>query len=123
MRDVRQDSRDHVRRWFFDDNFDLIAWYKLDGTLLGFQLCYDKAEDEKALTWFYDRGLSHHNVDAGEQNPWFNRSPMLTESDGRSHMTRLLSSFKTSEQNLPPDLRLLIGHKIVEYGGLKLHTK
>jgi hypothetical protein len=117
MRDVRQDSDDYVRRWFFDDHFDLIAWYNRNGTLAGFQLCYDKAGEEKALTWFGDRGLSHHRVDAGEDCPWVNRTPMLTESDGRSHMARLLASFTSSDEGLPSNLRMLVEEKIKEYGG------
>jgi hypothetical protein len=116
MRDVRQDSSDYVRRWFFDDNFDLIAWYGRDGALLGFQLCYDKVNDEKALTWFSNRGLSHHKVDAGEDSPWFNRSPMLVVTDGHSQMARLLSSFKNADEGLPPELQKIVMQKIREYG-------
>ena len=123
MRDVRQDSDNYVRRWFFDDHFDLIAWYEQDGTLYGFQLCYDKPDDEKALTWFRDRGLSHHLVDAGEDCPWVNRTPMLTESDGRSHMARLLTSFRNSGGGLATELQMLIEQKIVEYGGQELRKK
>ncbi len=119
LRDVRQDSSDYVRRWFFDDNFDLIAWYGRDGTLFGFQLCYDKADDEKALTWFSRRGLSHHQVDTGEESPWFNRTPILTASNGQSEMARLLSSFRISDDGLPFELRKLVKGKIKEYGRLK----
>ena len=116
MRDVRQDSSDYVRRWFFDENFDLIAWYAHDGTLSGFQLCYDKAAREKALTWFSNRGLSHHLVDPGDQCPWVNRSPMLVASDGRTGMTQLLASFVVSDGHLPSELSRLVGQKIKEYG-------
>lgn len=116
MRDVRQDSEDFVRRWFFDDNFDLIAWYAHDGALWGFQLCYDKIAREKALTWFSDRGLSHHLVDSGEQCPWVNRNPMLVEADGRSGMTQLLASFMVSDGGLPTELRKMVKQKIHEYG-------
>jgi len=116
MRDVRQDSHDYVRRWFFDDHFDLIAWYHPNGALFGFQLCYDKPDEEKALTWFSDRGLSHHRVDAGDQSPWVNRTPMLTESDGRSHMARLLATFTISDGDLPSELRTVVEKKIREYG-------
>ncbi len=119
MRHVRQDSTDSFRRWFFDDNFDLIAWYKPDGGLLGFQLYYDKAGNEKALTWFSTRGLSHHAVDSGEDSPWFNRSPMLVAASGRSKMPRLLSSFRTSDEGLPSELKDLVRRKIQEYGRLK----
>ena len=115
MHHVRQDSPDHIRRWFFDEQFDLIAFYKPDGALDGFQLCYDKARHEKALTWFADRSISHHNVDSGEQSPWYNRSPMLTQCDGRAEMPRLLAAFRTSDHGLPDELKLLVVQKIEEY--------
>lgn len=41
MRNVRQDSADYFRRWFFDHDFDLIVWYLPNGSIFGFQLCYD----------------------------------------------------------------------------------
>jgi hypothetical protein len=120
MQHVRQDSPDLRRRWYFDDNFDLIVWYRQDESLFGFQLCYDKAiNDEKALTWFATRGLSHHKVDTGEESPWVNRTPMLTSSDGRSGMARLLSRFGSSSAGLPPELKSLVEQKIREYGRLR----
>lgn len=118
MRDVRQDSSEYFRRWFFDENFDLIIWYKLDRSLHGFQLCYDKAEEEKALMWICEGKLSHYVVDAGEDNPARNHSPMLRDSDGRAHMQGLLARFKGSDHDLPPGLKEVIETKIREYGGL-----
>jgi hypothetical protein len=115
MRNVRQETPGQLRRWFFDDHFDLIAWYKA-GQLLGFQLCYDKPYHEKALTWFQQRGLSHHKVDSGEQSPWHNRSPMLTESDGRTEMGELLDSFRTAHIGVPAELVEAVEIKIREYG-------
>ena len=116
MRNVRQDSSDYVRRWFFDDHFDLIAFYNPDGTIHGFQLCYDKPDDEKALTWYSDRGLSHHAVDTGEQTPWVNRSPMFAMTDGRARMPQLLAAFSEADAGVPDQLASLVVEKIGEYG-------
>ena len=47
---LRQISEEGHRRWFTDSYFDLIVWYERDGaTLAGFQLCYDKEGEERAL--------------------------------------------------------------------------
>jgi len=43
---------------------------------------------------------------------------MLSVSDGRSPMARLLADFRLSDRELPSDLRLLIEGKIKEYGRL-----
>jgi hypothetical protein len=119
MRDVRQVPNDYFRRWFYDDNFDLVAWYKPDGSLHGFQLSYDKTGREKALTWYCDRGLSHHRVDSGETSPLENRTPILIAEDGRFSMTRVRSGFEISGEGLPPELRTVVLQKISEYGSLK----
>ena len=39
---VRQREEEGIRRWFFDDYFDLIIWYDNNHQIEGFQLCYDK---------------------------------------------------------------------------------
>jgi hypothetical protein len=62
----RQIPGEGRRRWFRDDFFDLIVWYADDGGLTGFQLCYDKLEHERALTWTRDGGYHHHRIDDGE---------------------------------------------------------
>lgn len=45
LKDVRQIPNDGFRRWFTDEDFDLIVWYE-DDKITGFQLCYDKKEME-----------------------------------------------------------------------------
>lgn len=63
---VRQVEGERTRRYFSDDDFDLIVWSEADGTIAGFQLCYDKERDERALTWKRGEGYSHERVDTGE---------------------------------------------------------
>ncbi len=118
VRDVRQDPGDYRRRWFTDDHFDLMVWYHADGTVHGFEFSYDKPGYEKALRWFDDRGLSLHAVDTGEQNPAYNRSPILTASNGRSEMKRVLEIFLKSVTGLPEGLSELVQRKLAEYGQL-----
>ena len=42
-------SGDRDRQWMSDDYFDLIVWYKTDGAIHVFQLCYGKPASERAL--------------------------------------------------------------------------
>lgn len=119
MSHVRQDSADYFRRWFFDNDFDLIVWYQPNGSVFGFQLCYDKTSREKALTWTRADGFSHATTDTGEESPWFNRTPVLTTDDGPSNMARLLPSFKKAADGLPLELQKLVAGKIKEYGRRK----
>lgn len=118
---VRQVPGDGLRRWFYDDDFDLFVWYNPNGSIHGFQLSYDKTGDEKSLTWFRNRGISHHAVDGGEQNPGRNRSPILIAEDGRAAMPRILDAFnRTSTAALPSKVRALVLRKIMEYGEMHL---
>jgi hypothetical protein len=63
---VSQISGEPRRRWFADDYFDLIVWFDESDEIVGFQLCYDKSRNERALTWFKQSGYMHHRVDDGE---------------------------------------------------------
>src|SRR4051812_48047840 len=58
---------DRDRRWISDDYFDLVLWYEADREqVYGFQLCYGKPIDERALTWTRERGFTHQAIDTGE---------------------------------------------------------
>jgi hypothetical protein len=66
---ARQIPGEGFRRWFTDQYFDLIVWYgggEPDGAIAGFQLCYDKFNKERALTWRKGKGFTHEKVDDGE---------------------------------------------------------
>ena len=63
---VSQRQGEPKRRWFQSPDEDLIVWYAQDGSILGFQLCYDIRRGERALTWLSGRGYSHERVDDGE---------------------------------------------------------
>ena len=119
VRDVRQGPGDYRRRWFTDDNFDLMVWYHADGTVHGFEFSYDKPGYEKALRWFDNSGLSHHAVDTGEQNPAYNRSPILSASDGRTEMKRVLENFRKTVSGLPDGLSEFVQKKLAEYKNLE----
>ena len=47
------------RRWFADEEMELILWYAESGELTGFQLCYDVPRKERAFTWKKEQGLTH----------------------------------------------------------------
>ncbi len=66
IRDVRQVPGEGRRRWFTDAYFDLVVWYAEDGTVSGFQLCYDKQGHERAFTWRKDHACTNEEMDAGE---------------------------------------------------------
>ena len=70
-------EREPNRRWFSDDDFDLIVWFDDPATIVAIQLCYDKSSTERAVTWSRQRGHEHFRVDAGEDSPLRNETPLL----------------------------------------------
>lgn len=81
IRDVRQIRGEGPRRWFTDPYFDLIVWYSDDGSLTGFQLCYDKQGRERAFTWTREHGSQHERIDAGETPGHSRMSPVIVADD------------------------------------------
>jgi hypothetical protein len=56
--DVRQVPGEPTRRWFSDENFDLIVCFAPENEVIGFQLCYDKEIEQKALSWLKQDGYT-----------------------------------------------------------------
>jgi len=110
---IRNVERDFARRWISDDYFDLIVWYAEDGSTYGFQLCYDKSGDERAVTWTRERTLTHSIVDPGEDKPTANRTPMLRRG-GAFDRERVLAEFLERSSELDPAIRELVLTKLEE---------
>ena len=116
-RKVSQYPNERHRRWFQSPDEDLIVWFDADGSIYGFQLCYDRLKTEKALTWTRDEGYSHLKVDDGETTPLeFKRTPILM-ADGVFDADSVLARFLDISSALPTDIRMLVGDRIREYPG------
>jgi hypothetical protein len=94
------------RRWFSDELFDLYVWSDDAGEIARFQLCYGKPECEHALTWSPD-GLAHDRVDAGDDDPTKNRTPVLLP-DGDVPWTHVRARFRDESAAVPLAVRRFI---------------
>jgi len=63
---VRQIKGEPRRRWFSDEDLELIVWFGEDDRIVGFQLCYEIEKQPKALTWRESGGFLHSGIDDGE---------------------------------------------------------
>jgi hypothetical protein len=112
---VQQAAGQRPRRWFHSQDEDLIVWYAGDGSIHGFQLCYDKQRSERALTWLPGRGFSHDRVDDGEGSPLtYKRTPMLV-ADGVFDVHAMLKRFPQIAAALPREVFDFVGGKLREY--------
>jgi hypothetical protein len=118
LRNVRQVPGDHFRRWFSDENLEIVVWYGEDGAIFGFQVCYDPRDQPRALTWTQKRGFSHATVDAGEDKPTSNRTPMLSPSHDYD-AAKVREAFRTAAAGLPEKERAFIESKLAESATLE----
>ena len=111
----RQIRAEGPRRWFTDAYFDLIVWYQRDGCeITGFQLCYDKQREERALTWHRDRGFDHKRIDDGEVSGRMKMTPVLVP-DGAFDSAAIAERFRRESAEIEPEIRQLV------YSRLKQH--
>lgn len=88
---VRQVPGEDTRKWFVDENTDLIVWYDSENNVSGFQLCYDKKSVQRCLTWQLKED-----------------GKTLLSADGRYSKKRVIRLFDSISSELPPDLKKLV---------------
>ena len=113
IRDVRQIPTEGHRRWFTGGEFDLIVWYE-GGALTGFQLCYDKSQRERALTWRTSGSYGHTRIDDGEKMPGPKMTPILVQ-DGHFDKVKVGERFRVAAVGIDPEIADLVSRRIEEY--------
>lgn len=114
IKDVRQIKDEPHRRWFTDEHFDLVIWDE-EADIVGFQLCYDKAKDERAVTWKLESGFSHNAVDGGEDRTGrYKASPILL-ADGGFDAQRVAAVFHDQRGAMDTKSSDFIYLKLLEY--------
>ena len=115
MSSVRQIPDEPQRRWFSDEHFDLVVWNDEQGGIIGFQLCYDRAHAERALTWKTDTGFSHNAVDDGENRPGRYKSTPILVADGAFDPQTVAAKFLGHAGALDSKSTDFIYYKLLEY--------
>jgi hypothetical protein len=112
---VRQVPGEPPRRWFTSDDVDLIVWCDGSGRATGFQLCYDKARSERALTWKPDFGFSHRAVEDGEcvHGGAYKTTPILA-ADVPVFATLIRETFARVSAGLPVEFSNFVSKKLQE---------
>ncbi len=112
---VKQYHNEGFRRWFTDNNFDLIIWYDNNKIIKGFQLCYNKSVYERALTWSSANNTFVHNkIDDGEIPGEIKESPILV-ADGLFDKIKIAEEFKENSNKIDRKIAQFIYNKILEY--------
>ena len=107
-----QSPNEPHRRWFSDEDFDLVIWFDDLGAIAAFQLCYDRSKVERALVWSTG-GFRHYRVDTGESTPLRNLTPILV-SDGEFSKDRVIAAFLEAGNALDPTIRSFVAQRLQE---------
>lgn len=113
--DTRQVPGEPRRRWFHSPDLDLIVWLEEGDRPIGFQLCYDKARHERALTWREGRGYDHSAVDSGERGDSVYKSTPILVADGLFSTDRVLAEFLEASAAIPEDIRNYVSRVLERY--------
>jgi len=108
---LRQIENEDPRRLFTDDYFSLYAWYR-NGSISGFQLCYDKGQTERCLMWTSENALSHYLVDSGEGRDRGMKGTAIFAPVEATLADDLLARFEKASVSLEGNLRHLVAEKI-----------
>lgn len=116
--DTRQIPGEPRRRWFHSPDLDLIVWFDEGDRPVGFQLCYDKARYERALTWREGRGFDHSAVDTGDVRggAGYKSSPILV-ADGLFDTKSVRDEFLEAADEVPEDIRTYVSRVLERYPG------
>ena len=113
--EINQLSRNNngcCRRWFTDQQMDLILWLDDHDNIHGFQLCYDKQHNERVLTWRAGEGYQHNGIDNGESSPLtFKQTPIL-QPDGALDAPTLADEFSRRAAEIDPSVVDFVMHRI-----------
>jgi hypothetical protein len=114
MSNPRQNT-DENRRVFTDEFFDLYVWYSDSNLIAGFQLCYDKGNFERAITWTEQSGYSHMKIDDGEgPDTAYKMKPMLV-IDGLFDNSSIADRFHHDGSKIEKDIFDFVYEKLTHY--------
>lgn len=111
---VKQNPKSFFRRWFSDDYFDIIIWLKYCNKIFGFQLCYNKLNNEHSLTWNEDNRFQHNKIDDGDISFHIKRSPVLIP-DGVVPIKEIIEEFIKRNKNIDKDISIFILNKLKSF--------
>jgi hypothetical protein len=115
VRDVRQVPGEARRRIFFSDDLDLTVWFDDDDAILGFELCYDKGKNERAVRWKRLEGFLHQKVDDGENRPGRYKSTPILVPDGTFAVKKISRLFYDNSRDIDTAVADFVHRTLLAY--------
>lgn len=111
-KNVMQVPGEPRRRWFDDEDFDLIVWFEPGEEIWGFQLCYDREKKPRALTWTRRYGYKHAGIDNGEHIWGASKSSPVLIEDGLFDAPSISEKLEKAAGEMPHGLTAFILEKV-----------
>jgi hypothetical protein len=113
--DVRQIPGEAARRVYSSAELDLTVWLDDRDGVVGFELCYDKGKDERAVRWNRETGIVlHRKVDDGESRPGRYKAAPVLVPDGAFPVKKISRLFQDNSRDLDRSLAEFIYRKLLE---------
>jgi hypothetical protein len=121
LREVAIATAPERRRWFCNDDFDLFVWFDDRDAISWFELCYDRSEVERALTWSPTRGYAHFRVSTGDAAGMdHGMTPILVPDDTEFPKDRIIDAFGDAANTLEPTIRAFVVQRLQAVPGGRL---
>lgn len=114
-KNVPQVKGEPKRRWFADQLLDLVVWFNQHDEIVGFQLCYGRLGERRALTWKKSSSYFHDRIDDGEEHPLVAKCSPILVADGPFEQQAIAERFKEESGNIDPQIASFVYSKILEY--------
>lgn len=114
-KDVRQVPGEKRRRWFSNRTMDLTVWVDDDESIAGFELCYDKGKDERALRWMRGTGFLHERVDDGEGRAGRYKATPVLMPDGSFDAKKISRLFEENSREMDQQIAAVVGRVLSHY--------
>jgi len=113
VRSTRQIPGEPFRRWYTDEDTDLIAWLE-KSRIVGFQLAVPGGTKPNVVTWHEGHGLSVSSLDDGEGRPGRPKGTPVLVAGNAIDSAGVLRHFGTVSAELPGELAELVEQKLGE---------
>ncbi len=103
-----------ARRSFHNEFFDLFVWYDANKNISSFQLCYDKFNNERSLTWGKDGYFTHECLDEKGELLWGKRKFFIKKKK-KFEKDLVVKRFQTDSRTIDDKIASFVLSKICEY--------
>ena len=114
IKNVSKKRDEPKKRWFSSPDMDLFIWFDSDDSIVSYQFTYDKPNNEKALIWSAEEGLSHMEVDDGSRPGKHPGRPLIV-ADGVVKPYKIISMIQNNAGELDASIKNFIVAGIEAY--------